>query len=196
MQWSDPLIGQDAQGRHGQYRPRGDGGGLPGYLRATKAAVFLRMGLEVIGRPVVGPTAILGDNSAITELVNKEGASSRTRHFERTTVLIKYAVLQLIVVVHLIPARPCTATGTCAPPEGVNGLRRRRAGPVGVALGLPDPAPGRGAADRARGCTPDTLPCRAGCAGLRFRGRLTVRFRGVRVTYTGHCSRLHHLASR
>lgn len=62
----------------------------------------MRMGLEAIGRPVVGPTAILGDNSAITELVNKEGASSRTRHFERATVLIKCAVLQLIVVVYLM----------------------------------------------------------------------------------------------
>ena len=70
--------------------------------RATKSAVFLRMGLEGIRRPAVGPTAILGDNSAMAELVNKEGASSRTRHFERATVLIKYAVLQLIVAVHLI----------------------------------------------------------------------------------------------
>ena len=70
--------------------------------QATKSAVFLRMGLEWIRRPAVGPTAILGDNSAMAELVNKEGASSRTRHFERATVLIKYAVLQLIVAVHLI----------------------------------------------------------------------------------------------
>ena len=51
---------------------------------------------------VEGPTAILGDNSAMVELVAKEGASSRTRHFERATVLIKYAVLQLIVAVYLI----------------------------------------------------------------------------------------------
>ena len=70
--------------------------------RATKSVVFLRMGLEGIHRPAAGPTAILGDNSAMAELVNKEGASSRTRHFERATVLIKYAVLQLIVAVHLI----------------------------------------------------------------------------------------------
>jgi hypothetical protein len=64
--------------------------------------VFLRMVLDGIGRPVEGPTAILGDNSAMVELVSKEGASSRTRHFERATVLIKYAVLQLIVAVYLI----------------------------------------------------------------------------------------------
>jgi hypothetical protein len=38
----------------------------------------------------------------MVELVTKEGASSRTRHFERATVLIKYAVLQLIVAVYLI----------------------------------------------------------------------------------------------
>ena len=70
--------------------------------RATKATVFLRMVLDGIARPVEGPTAILGDNSAMVELVTKEGASSRTRHFERATVLIKYAVLQLIVAVYLI----------------------------------------------------------------------------------------------
>ena len=68
--------------------------------------MFLRMVLDGIGRPVEGPTAILGDNSAMVELVSKEGASIavpyRTRHFERATVLIKYAVLQLIVAVYLI----------------------------------------------------------------------------------------------
>jgi hypothetical protein len=41
----------------------------------------------------------------MVELVTKEGASSRTRHFERATVLIKYAVLQLIVTVHLISTK-------------------------------------------------------------------------------------------
>ena len=63
--------------------------------------MFVRMVLVGIHRPAVGPTAVLGDNSAMNELVTKEGASSRTRHFERATVLIKYAVLQLIVSVHL-----------------------------------------------------------------------------------------------
>ncbi len=43
--------------------------------RATKATVFLRMVLDGIGRPVEGPTAILGDKSAMVELVSKEGAS-------------------------------------------------------------------------------------------------------------------------
>ena len=73
--------------------------------RATKSAMFVRMVLVGIHRPAVGPTAVLGDNSAMNELVTKEGASSRTRHFERATVLIKYAVLQLIVTVHLISTK-------------------------------------------------------------------------------------------
>ena len=73
--------------------------------RATKSVMFVRMVLVGIARGAVGPTAVLGDNSAMVELVTKEGASSRTRHFERATVLIKYAVLQLIVTVHLISTK-------------------------------------------------------------------------------------------
>jgi ABC-type enterochelin transport system permease subunit len=73
--------------------------------RATKSVMFVRMVLVGISRGAVGPTAVLGDNSAMVELVTKEGASSRTRHFERATVLIKYAVLQLIVTVHLISTK-------------------------------------------------------------------------------------------
>ena len=73
--------------------------------RATKSVIFVRMVLVGISRGAVGPTAVLGDNSAMVELVTKEGASSRTRHFERATVLIKYAVLQLIVTVHLISTK-------------------------------------------------------------------------------------------
>ena len=70
--------------------------------RATKAVMFLRMALEGIGRPVTGPTHILGDNSAMHDLVIKEGSSSRSRHFERATIFIKYAVVRLIVVCVLV----------------------------------------------------------------------------------------------
>ena len=45
---------------------------------------------------------MLGDSSAMHDLVTKEGSSSRSRHFERATVLIKYAVLKLMVVCYLI----------------------------------------------------------------------------------------------
>ena len=70
--------------------------------RATKAVMFLRMALEGIGRPVTGPTHILGDNAAMHDLVVKEGSSSRSRHFERATIFIKYAVIRLIVVCLLV----------------------------------------------------------------------------------------------
>ena len=66
------------------------------------AAQFVRMVLDAIDRPAVGPTTVIGDNSAMHELVTKEGSSSRSRHFERTTIFIKYAVMRLIVVCLLI----------------------------------------------------------------------------------------------
>ena len=70
--------------------------------RAVKSGMFVRMVLEGIDRPVIGPTLLLGDNSAMNDLVSKEGGSSRSRHFERTTIFIKYAVMRLVVVCMLI----------------------------------------------------------------------------------------------
>ena len=45
-------------------------------------------------RAVTGPTTILVDSSAMHDLVAKEGSSSRSRHFERCTVLIKFAIMR------------------------------------------------------------------------------------------------------
>jgi hypothetical protein len=73
--------------------------------RATKSTTFVRMVFEGVHRPVVGPTALLGDNKASFEMSTKEGASSRSRHFERATILVKYAVMRLIVVCRLISTR-------------------------------------------------------------------------------------------
>ena len=70
--------------------------------RAVKSSQFLTMALSGVRRPVEGPHPMLGDSSAMHDLVTKEGASSRSRHFERATVLIKYAVLKLMVVCYLI----------------------------------------------------------------------------------------------
>ena len=36
------------------------------------------------------------------DLVVKDGASSRTRYFERATILIKYAIMKLVVFVELV----------------------------------------------------------------------------------------------
>ena len=70
--------------------------------RAVKSTTYTRMALSGIKRPVMGPTTMLGDNKASVELVNKEGASSKSRHFERATILVKYAVMRMIVVCKLI----------------------------------------------------------------------------------------------
>ena len=69
----------------------------------------MRMVLEGVDRPVTGPTLLLGDNSAMHDLVSKEGGSSRSRHFERATIFVKYAVMRLVVVCMLIGTRFMTA---------------------------------------------------------------------------------------
>ena len=49
------------------------------------------------GRKLIGTTPILGDNKAMFDIVQQEGASVRTRYFERAVLLIKRAVLLLIL---------------------------------------------------------------------------------------------------
>ena len=71
--------------------------------RAVKSVAFGRMLGEDVGRPIMGPTGILGDNSASYQLIQKEGSSQRTRYFERATILVKYAIMKLIVVPFLVP---------------------------------------------------------------------------------------------
>ena len=66
------------------------------------------MSLEGIKRPescVMGSTAVPGDNKAMHELVTKEGSSSRSRHFERATIFVKYAVQRLMVTCYLVDTK-------------------------------------------------------------------------------------------
>ena len=70
--------------------------------RALKTVIFGRILQEDSGRPVQGPTAMLGDNSACHELVQKEGSSQLTRHFERAIAAIKYAIIMLNVKSYLV----------------------------------------------------------------------------------------------
>ena len=70
--------------------------------RAAKATCFVRALLRFHGRPVKAATPTLGDNKAMYTLVTQEGTSARTRYYERTTMLIKRAVLMLLLVPHLI----------------------------------------------------------------------------------------------
>ena len=67
--------------------------------RASKTVIFGRTVLEGRRRPVLGPTALLTDSSAMYDAVAKDGMSSRTRYFERATIFVKYAFAKLIVIV-------------------------------------------------------------------------------------------------
>ena len=71
--------------------------------KCTKRVIYNRAALRGVGRAVFGPTYICCDNSAMYHLVVKEGTSQRTRHFERATVLIKFAVIRLMVRCVLVP---------------------------------------------------------------------------------------------
>ena len=73
--------------------------------RATKSVTFGRMLSEDAGRPTMGPTAMLGDNSASYQLIQKAGSSQLTRYFERATILVKYAIMELIVKPFLISTK-------------------------------------------------------------------------------------------
>ena len=65
--------------------------------KATKATCFARALLRSQGRKIYGPTPMLGDNDALYKTVHHEGHSARVRHYERTTLLFKRAVLLLIL---------------------------------------------------------------------------------------------------
>ena len=69
---------------------------------ATKATCFVRMFLLFHGFGVSAPTPMLGDNQAMYDLCQQEGASVRTRYYERAVLLIKRAVLMLILTPYLI----------------------------------------------------------------------------------------------
>ena len=51
----------------------------------------------------LSPVLLLVDNSALTRLVDNEGATVRTRYFERATMLVKEAVVRLQVDLRFVP---------------------------------------------------------------------------------------------
>ena len=69
---------------------------------ATKAMCFTRENLRAQGMRLTGPTVMIGDNKAMYEMVQQEGASIRTRYYERATLLIKRAVLLLLLAPYLV----------------------------------------------------------------------------------------------
>ena len=48
---------------------------------------------------------MLGDNQAMYTLITQEGATSRTRYYERATMLIKRAVLMLLLIPLLVSTK-------------------------------------------------------------------------------------------
>ena len=76
---------------------------------AAKATCFIRELARFHHRPVTAPTAIIGDNQAMHSLVSHEGATVRTRYYERATLLIKRAVLLLILKPMLVSTRDMVA---------------------------------------------------------------------------------------
>ena len=70
--------------------------------RAIKAGAFVRELCIKNGRHITGPTAILGDNAAMHTMIQQDGAPSRTRYYERATMLIKRAVMLLLFYPYLV----------------------------------------------------------------------------------------------
>ena len=64
--------------------------------RCAKAMLFVRALIHYPGRKVVRQTPMLGDNKALYQQLQQEGASHRTRYYERAVLLLKRAVLLLI----------------------------------------------------------------------------------------------------
>ena len=77
--------------------------------RCTKDLIWARQMSNLIKCLMVGPAHILCDNKAMTEAVNKDGSSQRTRYFERATVFIKYAIMKNLVATILISTEQMVA---------------------------------------------------------------------------------------
>ena len=77
--------------------------------RCTKDLIWARQMSNHIRRPMLGPAYLLCDNQSMTEAVNKEGVSQRTRYFERSTVLIRYAIMKNMVATLLISTEQMVA---------------------------------------------------------------------------------------
>ena len=77
--------------------------------RAAKTGMFCRNLLAYYGIKLGGATPLFGDNRAMFDLLNHEGASVRTRYFERATLFVKRAVQLLVFVPHLVRTSDCVA---------------------------------------------------------------------------------------
>lgn len=65
--------------------------------KASKATIFVRHLMSAMHSPPQGPSPLLVDNTALVAVVMKEGASSRTRYYDRATTLVKDHWMRKIV---------------------------------------------------------------------------------------------------
>ena len=77
--------------------------------RAVKDLIYVKHVCCGVQRPALGPGQLTVDNSAMYELCQKETVSSRTRYFERATAFVKWAVLKMVVALHLVGTENCLA---------------------------------------------------------------------------------------
>ena len=70
--------------------------------RAAKEGMFVIQLMINNHRKITSPVIICGDNKAMIDMVQQEGASVRTRYYERAILLLKRAVLLLIFKPHLV----------------------------------------------------------------------------------------------
>ena len=77
--------------------------------KTAHAAVAIRTVLEGLGYGVAGATPLLGDNKAVRDIMVKNGASAKTRHFERVTMTVKRFYQQLVVVPYLVGTKHMAA---------------------------------------------------------------------------------------
>ena len=70
--------------------------------RATKSIMFVRAMMTLMGIPLFGPTLLGIDNEAMFKACNKEGTTSRTRYFERSTTFVKEMALRRFIELRLV----------------------------------------------------------------------------------------------
>ena len=77
--------------------------------KTANTVVAIRSVLEGLGYGVAGATPLLGDNQAVRDIIVKNGASAKTRHFERVTMTVKRFYQQLVVILYLVGTKHMAA---------------------------------------------------------------------------------------
>ena len=77
--------------------------------KAANETGAVRSVLSDMRCPVAGPTPLLGNSQAALDIVVKDGATLRTRHFERSTIMIKRLYALRVVEPHLAGTKSMVA---------------------------------------------------------------------------------------